>query len=907
MSDNVLEEKLLDILKVENEKLLHDFVGRLLTDLRTQSIPQLRELLLKLTGRYRLKLAEALMKDGGKDLIPLFIEAVEAERNTLFAKSLLLLLQHFEHSEALTQLLEIESKIQPQLQAAYQRVTGKLKSRFREFFYMEEFRQGRRNPKRMKHASEMMINEPKPVYTPFINQIVAEAEPEYRDTATRVIGEIGDFESVQALQSLLKRILDQLAKDKDLNIALFHERILKATSLRQYVGHITEIAGRPESDIETVVEEILNGRTINFLKQFREDFDISSDLIWTEISGYLQTVLSGEQPDRSARERLKQSLKNHRGHLIEQLEAGAGALGRIAGRLGIENIRNTLDPIIAESPENGDRLLISCLSGMQTTEAQNYLLNIVHPDNDPALVDRALGGLAQFEIHPIPDNILVAATDPEHGSIRRQALELIGKWGPEPEHLEQLMRDSPLAVRADIVEMIAGFRLEVGLPLIYEMLNANLPASLTEVVIRCLSPFPGEQTAKAVRRYLDHKETFAVRQAALETLVATAGEAMIPTFEEALQIYPEGKQTEMIDSFLHILTKVHTRDLPASLLQSRDFWQDQLDYRESRRIRYAALNILERLDWRQAGDFEAWIKVFTSSLNNLKGIRDIDEKGRLRGLIRLARGGEKDAPLYQEEQEEEPENPTTRSEDEPSKDNDQPENRLIPLIEQLETNNHHEHVKALRRLNLLYRAELDLDEHRHERLISGILKTYDENTGAADVLKVAMTLSLKINDPRLLERIKDLGTVGTAEVREFALKLLEKIDTGREERTEHRIKHIFIMDDAQLITKSLTRVLQKEGFQVDFANHPEQGLKSISENRYDLLILDLHMPQINGIRFLEISREQQTVPPRVIFITSSRGPEDIQRMIAMNVNGLLLKPFPITKLMDKIKEIELIP
>jgi two-component system, OmpR family, response regulator ChvI len=80
-------------------------------------------------------------------------------------------------------------------------------------------------------------------------------------------------------------------------------------------------------------------------------------------------------------------------------------------------------------------------------------------------------------------------------------------------------------------------------------------------------------------------------------------------------------------------------------------------------------------------------------------------------------------------------------------------------------------------------------------------------------------------------------------------------------------KKILLVDDEPDVTKALTFALEDDGFEVDSYNNPLVALSSFKSNYYDLAILDIKMPEMNGFELLrEIRKEDETL--RICFLTA---------------------------------------
>lgn len=79
---------------------------------------------------------------------------------------------------------------------------------------------------------------------------------------------------------------------------------------------------------------------------------------------------------------------------------------------------------------------------------------------------------------------------------------------------------------------------------------------------------------------------------------------------------------------------------------------------------------------------------------------------------------------------------------------------------------------------------------------------------------------------------------------------------------------ILIIDDEPTFVAALARVLSRDGFTVDTATHGEVALAQLERHRYDVVLCDLRMPEIDGPAFFEIVIHQHPyLRQRVIFLT----------------------------------------
>ena len=112
---------------------------------------------------------------------------------------------------------------------------------------------------------------------------------------------------------------------------------------------------------------------------------------------------------------------------------------------------------------------------------------------------------------------------------------------------------------------------------------------------------------------------------------------------------------------------------------------------------------------------------------------------------------------------------------------------------------------------------------------------------------------------------------------------------------------IALVDDDRNILTSVSIALQAEGFVTRVYADPVQALKSIAENPPDLAVLDIKMPQMDGMELLRRIRESSALP--VIFLTSKDDELDEALGLAMGADDYISKPFSQRLLIARIRAI----
>ncbi len=111
---------------------------------------------------------------------------------------------------------------------------------------------------------------------------------------------------------------------------------------------------------------------------------------------------------------------------------------------------------------------------------------------------------------------------------------------------------------------------------------------------------------------------------------------------------------------------------------------------------------------------------------------------------------------------------------------------------------------------------------------------------------------------------------------------------------------ILLVDDEVELTEPLTRVLTREGYQVDFAANGEDGLHLAETEIYDLLILDWMLPGKTGLEICqEIRRQGKTTP--VLFLTAKDTLDDRVEGLDAGGDDYLVKPFELRELLARVR------
>ncbi len=117
------------------------------------------------------------------------------------------------------------------------------------------------------------------------------------------------------------------------------------------------------------------------------------------------------------------------------------------------------------------------------------------------------------------------------------------------------------------------------------------------------------------------------------------------------------------------------------------------------------------------------------------------------------------------------------------------------------------------------------------------------------------------------------------------------------------MKKILFIEDESALQKSLGDLLKREGYEIVSALDGESGLKLAKTVEPDLILLDLILPKIHGLRVLEtLKSDDITKSIPVILLTNIEGSKEIERAIELGAKAYLVKAnYSLGEVLEKIK------
>ncbi|WP_207421794.1 ATP-binding protein [Desertivirga brevis] len=117
-----------------------------------------------------------------------------------------------------------------------------------------------------------------------------------------------------------------------------------------------------------------------------------------------------------------------------------------------------------------------------------------------------------------------------------------------------------------------------------------------------------------------------------------------------------------------------------------------------------------------------------------------------------------------------------------------------------------------------------------------------------------------------------------------------------EETALHYPLNILLVEDNLVNQKLALKVLNKLGYNPDLANNGREGLDLIKSRQYDVVLMDILMPELDGIETTKRIRQMDLKQPHIIAMTANAFPEDKEACFSAGMNDYITKPFNLQTL-----------
>jgi DNA-binding NtrC family response regulator len=116
--------------------------------------------------------------------------------------------------------------------------------------------------------------------------------------------------------------------------------------------------------------------------------------------------------------------------------------------------------------------------------------------------------------------------------------------------------------------------------------------------------------------------------------------------------------------------------------------------------------------------------------------------------------------------------------------------------------------------------------------------------------------------------------------------------------SENKLR-ILVLDDEPIVCKRLQPALEKLGFEVDTFTQSVEAMHQVQQSVYDIVITDLKMKEVDGMRFLEEVKKQHP-ETEVIVITGFATMETAKQSFQKGVFDFIAKPFKLSEIQDVV-------
>lgn len=114
---------------------------------------------------------------------------------------------------------------------------------------------------------------------------------------------------------------------------------------------------------------------------------------------------------------------------------------------------------------------------------------------------------------------------------------------------------------------------------------------------------------------------------------------------------------------------------------------------------------------------------------------------------------------------------------------------------------------------------------------------------------------------------------------------------------------ILIAEDDELTCKAIMHRLEREGYKVDIAKNGKQALTKLDKSKFDILLVDIHMPHVTGLEIIKYVRKEKhsTIP---IAVVSRIGSEKtVLEAFELGADDYITKPFNPEDLVHRVQKL----
>ena len=118
--------------------------------------------------------------------------------------------------------------------------------------------------------------------------------------------------------------------------------------------------------------------------------------------------------------------------------------------------------------------------------------------------------------------------------------------------------------------------------------------------------------------------------------------------------------------------------------------------------------------------------------------------------------------------------------------------------------------------------------------------------------------------------------------------------------TREAVARILLVEDEEALAEGLRVNLHRKHYDVDVANDGRTGLAAAQARRYDLILLDIRLPEIDGFEVCQRLRQDGNFTP-ILMLTARNQPDDVVYGLKLGADDYVTKPFDLAELLARIE------
>lgn len=115
-----------------------------------------------------------------------------------------------------------------------------------------------------------------------------------------------------------------------------------------------------------------------------------------------------------------------------------------------------------------------------------------------------------------------------------------------------------------------------------------------------------------------------------------------------------------------------------------------------------------------------------------------------------------------------------------------------------------------------------------------------------------------------------------------------------------RAMRLLVVEDEEAIAEGLRVVLERKGYTVERAHDGQEALERIGEHTWDLILLDVRLPRLDGFEVLGRLRQSGDLTP-VLVLTARNQPDDVVYGLKLGADDYVVKPFDLAELLARVE------